>query len=162
MNLYMLTAVDLISLTGELGPAWHRGNHVRYSHRYPTKPSYTFSNPHRPPTTCFRTQSDEEIFTMNDSEEYPPANAFNFSDPIDVAIYQSHYRAAYARDAVLADLCIAKSGGTIPFAGTTTVVRDMDRLFRAIEGDDAPINFWGFSYGSALGSYLVNMYEFFL
>lgn len=106
---------------------------------------------------CFKSQSEQDIFLINSQEYYPPSS-WNLSDPIDIAIYASQYRLAEARIAVEAELCNATSGDILPFVGTTTVVRDMDKLYRAIEGDDEPINYWGFSYGTALGLYLVNMY----
>lgn len=81
----------------------------------------------------------------------------NLSATIDLAVYTSGLRLADARNAALAELCIEKSGEALKHVGTATVVRDLDRIYRTLEGDDKPINFWGFSYGTIVGSYLVNM-----
>ncbi|KAH8923445.1 hypothetical protein BT69DRAFT_159775 [Atractiella rhizophila] len=55
------------------------------------------------------------------------------------------------------ELCKERMGEELRYMGTSTVVRDMDFITKALEGDDALINFWGGSYGSILGQYLVNM-----
>ena len=58
----------------------------------------------------------------------------------------------------MAQLCIETSGETLKHVGTATVVRDLELIHRTLEGDDAPVNFWGFSYGTVVGAYFVNMY----
>ncbi|KAI0701848.1 TAP-like protein-domain-containing protein [Cytidiella melzeri] len=54
-------------------------------------------------------------------------------------------------------ICEKTMGETMKYMGTSTVVRDIDFLTKHIAGEDALINFYGFSYGSILGQYLVNM-----
>jgi hypothetical protein len=81
----------------------------------------------------------------------------NLSDPIDLAVFTASTRRADAINAALAKLCAETSGETLRHVGTATVVRDLEYLSRIIEGNDAPVNFWGFSYGTAIGSYFVNM-----
>jgi pimeloyl-ACP methyl ester carboxylesterase len=41
--------------------------------------------------------------------------------------------------------------------GTESVVRDIDYLSRLIEGEDKPINWYGFSYGTIIGQYLIKV-----
>lgn len=53
--------------------------------------------------------------------------------------------------------CSKKMGDDLKYMGTTTVVRDMDLITRTLEGEEALINYYGVSYGSILGQYLVNM-----
>lgn len=86
-----------------------------------------------------------------------PISFRNLSDPADLEAWVAQVRLVDAKAAVVAELCDERSQDTLNFVGTATVVRDMDRLFRALEGDDEPINYWGFSYGTVLGSYFVNM-----
>jgi hypothetical protein len=45
----------------------------------------------------------------------------------------------------------------LKYMGTATVVRDMDFMTQVLDGKDARVNFHGFSYGTILGAYLVNM-----
>ncbi|KAI0791570.1 TAP-like protein-domain-containing protein [Irpex lacteus] len=54
-------------------------------------------------------------------------------------------------------VCEKTMGEIIKYMGTSTVVRDIDYITRYLAGEDALINFWGFSYGTILGQYLVNM-----
>ncbi|KAF8579923.1 alpha/beta-hydrolase [Ramaria rubella] len=54
--------------------------------------------------------------------------------------------------------CARTMGETLKYMGTTTVSRDIDFITTALEGEDALINFYGASYGSILGAYLVNMF----
>ncbi|KZO93920.1 hypothetical protein CALVIDRAFT_539573 [Calocera viscosa TUFC12733] len=60
------------------------------------------------------------------------------------------YRMQYA-------LCAKNMGQKARYMGTSTVVRDVDFMTKTLEGEDTLINFWGGSYGSILGQYLVNM-----
>lgn len=57
-----------------------------------------------------------------------------------------------------AAMCEKTMGQTIAYMGTSSVVRDLDLITTALEGEDALINFWGFSYGTVMGQYLVNMF----
>lgn len=43
------------------------------------------------------------------------------------------------------------------FVGTEAVVHDIDFMSKAFDGDDAPVNYFGTSYGSLLGQYLVQI-----
>ncbi|KAJ7280351.1 hypothetical protein C8J57DRAFT_1712315 [Mycena rebaudengoi] len=61
-------------------------------------------------------------------------------------------------------LCAKNMGDGRRYMATTTVVRDVDFMAKLFDSEDAKINYWGGSYGSILGAYLVNMhtYRFFL
>ncbi|KAJ7596408.1 Alpha/Beta hydrolase protein [Mycena floridula] len=56
-----------------------------------------------------------------------------------------------------AQLCEKNMGDELKYMGTATVVRDIEFMSKVFDGEDAPINYWGGSYGSILGTYLVNM-----
>ncbi|KAG8768686.1 hypothetical protein FRC12_005434 [Ceratobasidium sp. 428] len=71
------------------------------------------------------------------------------------------YRQAIAMWETQAKLCTSnmpRNGSDLKYMGTSTVARDIDFMARVIDGPKAPINFYGGSYGSILGSYLVNMF----
>ncbi|KZO93914.1 hypothetical protein CALVIDRAFT_539564 [Calocera viscosa TUFC12733] len=55
-------------------------------------------------------------------------------------------------------MCGVSMGRNVAFMGTTTVVRDIEFVTRVLEGEDALINYYGVSYGSIQGQYLVNMF----
>ncbi|KAL7284631.1 hypothetical protein ACG7TL_001927 [Trametes sanguinea] len=55
------------------------------------------------------------------------------------------------------EICNETMGEQIRYMGTSTVVRDIDFITTLLDGEDALINFYGLSYGSAIGQYLVNM-----
>ena len=118
--------------------------------------SSTQDNLTSPRVECFASQTEQDIYFANTHQEVLP-DARNLSDPIDRAAFVAGLRVADARNAALARLCIERSGDALKHVGTATVVRDLVRLYDELEGDDTPINFWGFSYGTVVGSYLVNM-----
>ncbi|KAG9122928.1 hypothetical protein FRC07_000493 [Ceratobasidium sp. 392] len=59
----------------------------------------------------------------------------------------------------LGEKCNKKSDNKLKFMGTTATVRDLVALHDYLVGEDKDINFWGFSYGTAIGIYLVNMFN---
>ncbi|THH10350.1 hypothetical protein EW145_g1383 [Phellinidium pouzarii] len=110
-----------------------------------------------PRVECFASQSEQDIFFANTHHEILP-DARNLSDAFDRAAFASGLRLADARNAVYARLCHEQSGEVLKHVGTATVVRDLERLYAELEGEGSLINFWGFSYGTIVGSYLVNMF----
>lgn len=87
-----------------------------------------------------------------------PLEAGNLTDTYDLAAFKAHVKIADARNKMLASLCHERSGETMKYVSTATVVRDLIALHDALEGNDKLINYWGFSYGTIIGSYLVNMF----
>lgn len=106
---------------------------------------------------CFESQTAQDLYHAHTHYEIG-LEGRNLSDPIDLAVFTANVRRADAINAALAKRCADTSGDTLRHVGTATVVRDLEYLSRIIEGDNAPVNFWGFSYGTAIGSYFVNMY----
>ena len=47
-------------------------------------------------------------------------------------------------------------GKYLKYIGTAATVRDLVALNDALDGPEAPINYYGYSYGTILGSWLVN------
>ena len=53
------------------------------------------------------------------------------------------------------ELCSENMGAeTLKWMGTTTLIRDMEHLKNAIDGDEALINFHGGSYGTVVGEFI--------
>ena len=109
-----------------------------------------------PRVECFASQTEQDIFSANTHDEILP-DARNISDPENRASFVQNLRLADAHNAVLSKLCHRRSGDALKHVGTATVVRDLERIFSELEGEDSLINFWGFSYGTVVGSYLANM-----
>ncbi|KAH8111001.1 Alpha/Beta hydrolase protein [Phellopilus nigrolimitatus] len=110
-----------------------------------------------PRIECLASQTEQDILFANTHEEVLP-DARNLTDEYDRAAFVAGLKLADARNAVYARLCHERSGETLKHVGTATVVRDLVRLYAELESEDALINFWGFSYGTIVGSYLVNMF----
>lgn len=106
---------------------------------------------------CFASQTEQDIAFANTHEEVLP-DSRNLSVQSDLVAFKAGIKLADARNEVFARLCHERSGEALKHVGTATVVRDLDRLYTELEGEDKLINFWGFSYGTVVGSYLVNMY----
>lgn len=51
-----------------------------------------------------------------------------------------------AENAVRVELCMNRTGEILRYVGTTSVVRDLERLSHVIEGPEKPVNYWGFRY----------------
>lgn len=110
----------------------------------------------RPRVECFNSQTAQDIFYSHTQQEVL-LEWRNLSDTIDREVFMKNVRQNDANNAALAKLCLEKSGDILRHVGTATVVRDIEFMSNAIQGEDQPINFWGFSYGTVIGSYLVNM-----
>ncbi|EEB89130.1 hypothetical protein MPER_12814, partial [Moniliophthora perniciosa FA553] len=57
-----------------------------------------------------------------------------------------------------ADICRENMGEELAYMGSATVARDIEYMSRVLEGKDAKVNYWGVSYGSVIGSFLVNLF----
>ncbi|KAF8522995.1 TAP-like protein-domain-containing protein [Gautieria morchelliformis] len=110
-----------------------------------------------PRVDCFYSQTAQDLYHAHTHYEMG-LEGRNLTDPIDLAVFAANVHKADATNAALAKLCSDTSGEALTHVGTVTVVRDLEYLSRIIEGDDSPVNFWGFSYGTAIGSYFVNMF----
>jgi pimeloyl-ACP methyl ester carboxylesterase len=67
-------------------------------------------------------------------------------------------REAMAIMQLQADICGKNVGADVlKYMGTTTLIKDMERISAVLEGKDAKINFFGGSYGTCVAEYLLNM-----
>ncbi|KAF8677373.1 alpha/beta hydrolase fold [Rhizoctonia solani] len=103
-----------------------------------------------PGVDCFASQTDQDIAFSHTYQDVG-FEARNLSDPVDRAVYAQQVRKADAENAVIAQLCLNRTGEGLRHVGTATVVRDLELLSRVIEGPEKLVNFWGFSYGTVVG-----------
>ncbi|KAE9404515.1 hypothetical protein BT96DRAFT_916850 [Gymnopus androsaceus JB14] len=113
----------------------------------------------RPETRCFGSNVEYDAFFANTVIEQgiTVSSIANLSDP---QIYEElvpQYQQFLALKKGQAELCRQNMGDELSFMSTTTVVRDMDYISKVLETADTKINYWGESYGSIIGAYLVNM-----
>ncbi|QRV78194.1 Abhydrolase domain-containing protein [Ceratobasidium sp. AG-Ba] len=111
-----------------------------------------------PQIGCFQTGAQESKFWNNTIPHTGIEARGNFTDPSDLA---SFYDQVPQVDFLLKEIgkqCISMSPNTLQYVGTAAAVRDMLSLSDYLEGPNKPVNFWGFSYGTVIGIYFVNMF----
>ncbi|KAG8933403.1 hypothetical protein FRC02_011938 [Tulasnella sp. 418] len=54
--------------------------------------------------------------------------------------------------------CVEKNQDNLKSVGTVAVVKDLVALADAIEGPGSPIRYWGFSYGTVIVSYMLDLF----
>ncbi|KAG8747182.1 hypothetical protein FRC12_014138, partial [Ceratobasidium sp. 428] len=115
-----------------------------------------------PKVQCFESRASKDQFYRNTVFELgytQPPNAT--TDPnafYDIVAQQRQALALFETQAKLCARNMPDGGAEMRFMGTASVARDIDFMATAIDGPDAPINFWAQSYGSILGAYLFNMF----
>ncbi|KAG8687539.1 hypothetical protein FRC11_007063 [Ceratobasidium sp. 423] len=65
---------------------------------------------------------------------------------------------ATLKDLKLGRRCVAYNPDTFKYIGTAAAVRDMIAIHAVLEGPEKPIDYWGVSCGTAIGSYFINMF----
>ncbi|KAF9072802.1 hypothetical protein BDP27DRAFT_1400715 [Rhodocollybia butyracea] len=113
----------------------------------------------RPATRCFSSLLENAVFFANTVIEQG-ITVSSISNLSSVLLYDElveQHRQFLALKQAQAELCRKNMGDELKYMGTATVVRDIDFMSKALEGEDTKINYWGGSYGSILGAYLVNM-----
>ena len=106
---------------------------------------------------CFN--SDEEYIKFwNGTVVYPRIDIkYGFSDPSDLQYFNSQVDVMDARWKAFGDLCLKhETGQYLPYVGTTATVRDLVAIAEYFDGKDSDINYYGFSYGTTIGNYLIN------
>ncbi|QRV81574.1 tRNA-dihydrouridine synthase 4 [Ceratobasidium sp. AG-Ba] len=111
-----------------------------------------------PRSGCFNTSIEEQAFW----ERTIPYNGLeargDFTDQADLDAFFDQVPKVDELMVKLGRKCLQYSPDTFQYVGTTATVRDMVALHDHLEGPDKPINYWGISYGSAIGIYFVNMF----
>ncbi|KAJ7077615.1 hypothetical protein C8R44DRAFT_689517 [Mycena epipterygia] len=112
-----------------------------------------------PQVQCFNNPTDWNFFLANTvlQQGFTVASSSNLSNPAIEAQLVEQSREFLALKKTQAELCAKNMGNELRYMGTATVVRDLDFMAKIFDGEDGKINYWGMSYGSILGAYLVNM-----
>ncbi|KAJ3732572.1 hypothetical protein DFJ43DRAFT_1154298 [Lentinula guzmanii] len=113
----------------------------------------------RPATRCFSSRLSSTAFFANTVIEQgiTVSSISDLSSPLLYDELIEQHRQFLALKEVHAEICGKVMGDELRYMGTATVVRDIDFMSKIIEGENKKINYWGVSYGSILGAYLVNM-----
>ncbi|KAJ7485407.1 Alpha/Beta hydrolase protein [Mycena latifolia] len=112
-----------------------------------------------PLVKCLDSSTDYAFFTANTvlQQGFTVRSSSNLSDPLLEEQLVEQSRQFLALKKAQAEVCAHSMGDELRYMGTATVVRDMDFMSKIFDGEDGKINYWGGSYGSILGAYLVNM-----
>ncbi|KAF9020091.1 alpha/beta-hydrolase [Hymenopellis radicata] len=113
----------------------------------------------RPAAKCFSSDQEEMLFNANTIVEQGmtvPSIRNVSSESLKHDLVEQN-RMFIVLKKSQAKLCAERLGDELRYMGTANVVRDMDFMSEVFDGQGAKINFWGGSYGSILGAYLVNM-----
>ncbi|THH10618.1 hypothetical protein EW145_g1198 [Phellinidium pouzarii] len=111
-----------------------------------------------PKVQCFPSEVLREFFVSNTVFEQGFTVSSNLSDPGTREHLIQQYRQFLVLKKAQAELCAENMGDSLKYMGTATVARDIDFMATVIDGEDTFINFFGGSYGSISGAYLVNMF----
>lgn len=111
----------------------------------------------RPKVDCLGGRENTLLFTRNTVMDRSFDLGSNLTEPQlrENLLRQQRELDALYRSAF--ELCGKVMGDQLSYMGTTTVARDFDFITTVLEGPDSLINYYGGSYGSVLGQYLVNM-----
>ncbi|ORY92735.1 TAP-like protein-domain-containing protein [Leucosporidium creatinivorum] len=111
----------------------------------------------RPIVNCFGSAFDYELFkagtVLERGFDLPPDPT---SDEGKQHLLDQHRRLLALQETEFKK-CAETMGDELRYMGTSTVVRDIEEITRVLDGPEARINFFGASYGTILGAYLVNM-----
>ncbi|KAJ7467884.1 Alpha/Beta hydrolase protein [Mycena galericulata] len=112
-----------------------------------------------PQVRCFASTQEFDLFNANTVLEqgFTVPSVGNLSDPAVETALVEQSRQFIALKQAQAQICGHAMGDELRYMGSATVVRDMAFMADAFDGQGAKINFFGGSYGSILGAYLVNM-----
>ncbi|KAG8790144.1 hypothetical protein FRC12_012673 [Ceratobasidium sp. 428] len=111
-----------------------------------------------PRADCFASGTEEKAFWNGTIPGTGLEARGNFTDQADLDAF---YAQEPEVDKLLVELgqrCLQYSPDTFQYVGTAAAVRDMVALHDYFEGPDKPLDYWGFSYGTVIGIYFVNMF----
>ncbi|KAF9648255.1 hypothetical protein BDM02DRAFT_3115743 [Thelephora ganbajun] len=108
---------------------------------------------------CFHS-SDEYVTFWNGTLVFPQIDIkYGFSDPKDLAYFNSQVNVMEERWKAFGKVCLKhETGQFLPYVGTTATVRDLVAIAEYFDGKGCDINYYGLSYGTTIGNYLINMF----
>ena len=106
---------------------------------------------------CFNSY-EEYIKFWNGTLVYPAIDIkYGFSDPSDLEYFDSQVDAMDASWKAFGEVCLKhQTGQYLPYVGTTATVRDLVAIAEYFDGKGCDINYYGLSYGTTIGNYLIN------
>ncbi|KAI0709137.1 hypothetical protein C8Q76DRAFT_799168 [Earliella scabrosa] len=110
-------------------------------------------------TQCFESMAEYTAFFNGTIEDMGIEYIGNFTDPTDVQNLLSQAPSFEEKYEQLAQRCLNSTNGKfLRYMGTSATVRDMVAIADVLDGPDTPINYFGISYGTLLGSWFINMF----
>ncbi|KAI9056407.1 alpha/beta-hydrolase [Trametes sanguinea] len=111
-----------------------------------------------PQTQCFPSPGTHFAFIANTVLEHGFDVGPNLTDPKnrDHLIHQQ--READALWQTQMRVCEQTMGDKLRYMGTVNIARDIEFMTSLLDGEGAPINYYGLSYGTVLGQFLVNLF----
>ncbi|KAG8766126.1 hypothetical protein FRC12_007074 [Ceratobasidium sp. 428] len=113
----------------------------------------------RPRADCFDSASEENKFWENTVPRWGLETRGISPNGTDLDAIYDQVEPVDKLLGQLGERCLQKSNDNLRYMGTAATVRDLVSLHDYLVGDDKDINFWGFSYGTTIGIYLVNMFK---
>ena len=108
---------------------------------------------------CFDSPDDETAFFNGTIEQHGIEMTGNFTDPTDLATLRAQAPIMQDKYTELGRRCMKQPNGKyLPYIGTAATVRDLVALADALDGPGSSVNYIGLSYGTLLGSWLINMF----
>ncbi|KAI0758743.1 alpha/beta-hydrolase [Fomes fomentarius] len=110
-------------------------------------------------THCFDSGEEEQAFFAGTTETHGIEELDNFTDPQDIQSLLAQAPLMQQKYEELGKRCLEHpSGKYMPYLGTPATVRDLVAMADALDGPGSPVNFFGLSYGTVIGTFLVNMF----
>ncbi|EIW63913.1 uncharacterized protein TRAVEDRAFT_41339 [Trametes versicolor FP-101664 SS1] len=108
---------------------------------------------------CFDSPAEYDAFFHGTIELTGIEMTGTFSDPDDVRALLAQAPGMQAKYEELGRRCLQHpSGRFLPYVGTAATARDVVAMADALDGPGSSVNYFGSSYGSLLGQWLVNMF----
>ena len=102
---------------------------------------------------CFNTSTEEAAFWDNTVvRSINETISTKFSDPKELAEFYSRVAETEGKLEAFGKKCLeSKSGPYLKYIGTSSTIRDLVSLADKIVGPGKPIDYYGYSYGTAIG-----------
>ncbi|OJT04509.1 hypothetical protein TRAPUB_4779 [Trametes pubescens] len=108
---------------------------------------------------CFDSPAEYDAFWNGTIELTGIEMTGAFSDPADVRALLDEAPLMQAKYEELGRRCLGHpSGRFLPYVGTAATARDVVAMADVLDGPGSPVNYFGSSYGSLLGQWLMNMF----